>query len=235
MIEIWLVRHAQSQNNAGPETERQPDPALTSLGQWQADAVGRHLHESGPFDWRYVSAFRRALETAAPYHHAAPSIVQGFQIWNDVFEVGGCFAGYAPHNRRVEPGMTVEEIRERFPWAKPPADWTAGGWNQLTEFETMEAAIPRADRVKRALHELAVAAEQRRSADKPIERILMVSHGEFIALLLARLLTGQPDYFVRPRSIYNTSISKVRLGSDQSCRLLELNQVAHLSPGAISS
>lgn len=235
MIEIWLVRHAQSQNNAGHETERQPDPALTSLGQWQADAVARHLHEFTPFEWRYVSAFRRALETAAPYHHAAPPTVQGFQIWNDVYEVGGCFAGYAPHNRRAEPGMTVEEIRERFPWATPPSDWTAGGWNPLTEFETMEAAIPRADRVKQSLHQLAVAAEQRQSVGKPIEKVLMVSHGEFIALLLARLLTGQPEYFVRPRSIYNTSISKVRLSADQSCRLLELNQIAHLSPGAISS
>jgi broad specificity phosphatase PhoE len=63
----------------------------------------------------------------------------------------------------------------------------------------------------------------------------MVSHGEFIALLLARLLTGEPNYFVRPRSIYNTSITKIRLASDSKCRLLELNQIAHLSPGAISS
>lgn len=235
MIEIWLVRHAQSQNNAGPESQRQPDPALTSLGQWQADAVARHLHESGPFDQRYVSAFKRALETAAPFHHTAPPPAQGFQIWNDVYEVGGCFAGYASRPRRAEPGMTVAEIRQHFPWATPPAEWTDGGWNLLTEFETMEAAIPRADRVKQTLQRLAVAAEQRQTVDKTIEKVLIVSHGEFIALLLARLLTGQPDYFVRPRSIYNTSISKVRLSADHSCRLLELNQIAHLSPGAISS
>ncbi len=240
MIEIWLVRHAQSQNNAGPESERQPDPALTSLGQWQAEAVARHLHESGPFDQRYVSAFKRALETAAPFHHAAPPPSQGFRIWNDLFEVGGCFAGYAPHPRRPEPGLTIHEIRQHFPWASPPADWTDGGWNPLTEFETMEAAIPRADRVKQTLQRLAAEAKQRQAGDnaiedKAIEKVLIVSHGEFIALLLARLLTGQPDYFVRPRSIYNTSISKVRLSADQTCRLLELNQIAHLSPGAISS
>jgi 2,3-bisphosphoglycerate-dependent phosphoglycerate mutase len=235
MIEIWLVRHAQSQNNAGPESERQPDPALTSLGQWQAEAVARHLHESGPFDQRYVSAFKRALETAAPFHHAAPPAAQGFQIWNDVYEVGGCFAGYSACPRRAEPGMTVAEVRQQFPWATPPADWTDGGWNPLTEFETMEAAIPRADRVKQTLQRLAAEAKQRQAGDQASEKVLIVSHGEFIALLLARLLTGQPDYFVRPRSIYNTSISKVRLSADQSCRLLELNQIAHLSPGAISS
>ncbi len=104
----------------------------------------------------------------------------------------------------------------------------------------MEAAIPRADRVKQTLQRLAAEAKQRQAGDnaiedKAIEKVLIVSHGEFIALLLARLLTGQPDYFVRPRSIYNTSISKVRLSADQTCRLLELNQIAHLSPGAISS
>lgn len=251
MIEIWLVRHAQSQNNASHESLRQPDPPLTSLGQWQADAVGRHLHESGPFDRRFVSAFRRALETAAPFHHAAEPSAQGFQIWTELFEVGGCFSGYAPHPRRAESGMTVEEVRQQFPWANPPQAWLSGGWNSLTEFETMEAAIPRADRVKQTLERMALETKQACGSEQALSnpsRVLIVSHGEFIALLLSRLLTGEPNYFVRPRSIYNTSISKVRItvnneGMAQSngntvqskCQLLELNQIAHLSPGAISN
>jgi 2,3-bisphosphoglycerate-dependent phosphoglycerate mutase len=237
MIEIWLVRHAQSQNNAGPESERQPDPALTPLGKWQADAVAQHLHAAGPFEWRYVSAFRRALETAEPFHHGATPAAKGFRIWTDIFEVGGCFAGYAPHPRKAEPGLTIMEVQQRFPWASPPPDWTTGGWNQLTEHESMEAAIPRADRVKETLQRMAAEVHARRTSPsgENIEKVLMVSHGEFIALLLARLLTGEPNYFVRPRSIYNTSITKIRLASDNKCRLLELNQIAHLSPGAISS
>ncbi|MBL8891415.1 MAG: histidine phosphatase family protein [Planctomycetaceae bacterium] len=251
MIDIWLVRHAQSQNNANPESQRQPDPPLTSLGHWQAEAVGRHLHDSGPFAQRFVSAFRRALETAAPFHHAAQPAYRGFQIWTELFEVGGCFSGYAPHPRRAESGMTVEEVRQHFPWANPPAAWLAGGWNSLTEFETMEAAIPRADRVKLALENMALDTQQRLGSEPTStnpERVLIVSHGEFIALLLSRLLTGEPNYFVRPRSIYNTSISKVRISvnNDHSapnnsknaqlkCQLLELNQIAHLSPGAISN
>lgn len=251
MIEIWLVRHAQSQNNASHESQRQSDPRLTSLGQWQADALGRHLYESGPFDRRFVSAFRRALETAASFHLAAQPSSQGFQIWTELFEVGGCFSGYAPDLRRVESGMTVDEVRQQFPWANPPQTWLSGGWNALTECETLEAAVSRADRVKQALESMALEAKQAGGSEQASSnpsRVLMISHGEFITLLLSRLLTGEPNFFVRPRSIYNASISKVRITVDEhgsahsngdsslfKCQLFELNQIAHLSPGAISS
>jgi len=253
MIEVWLVRHAQSQNNAAGEAERQPDPPLTDLGHWQASALAQYLGESGDrFVRRSVSAFRRALQTAAPVNalesgrgtesgrgiptglSAGGVASVGFEIWREIHEVGGCYLGHAPQPLQAVPGLSREEVQAEFPWALPPADWKTGGWNLLTGHETRQQAIPRADQVRQTLLQAAasVAAVELPPGERP--RWLLVSHGEFIALLLSRCLTGGEDYFVRPRSLYNTSITKL-LVTPQQCRLLEFNQIAHLSPAAISS
>lgn len=267
MIEVWLVRHAQSENNAASEAERQPDPALTALGHWQATALAEYLRESGEtFARRSVSAFRRALQTAAPLHtvvssrteslvqsQAQPNAVEslavstpaasptvasppiaGFEIWREIHEVGGCYLGHPQQPMHAVPGLSREEVEREFPWAIPQADWKTGGWNELPGHETRVQAIPRADRVRQTLQEAAAQmAANAGSAPEP-QRWLLVSHGEFIALLLSRCLTGREDYFVRPRSLYNTSITKLLL-TPEHCRLLEFNQIAHLSPAAISS
>lgn len=254
MIEVWLVRHAQSQNNAAGETERQPDPALTDLGHWQASALAQYLRESGDSFYRKsVSAFRRALQTAAPLNAsetgqaiekgralengqtletgaaAGAARAAGFEIWREIHEVGGCYLGHAEQPLQAVPGLSREEVQVEFPWAAPPADWTSGGWNRLPGHETRQQAIPRADLVRQTLQQAAAQVQ----TSEP-SRWLLVSHGEFIALLLSRCLTGGEDYFVRPRSLYNTSITKLVV-TPQQCRLLEFNQIAHLSPAAISS
>jgi 2,3-bisphosphoglycerate-dependent phosphoglycerate mutase len=236
MIEVWLVRHAQSQNNAAVESQRQPDPALTELGQWQAENLAEYLHpQLTEFRQLSVSGFRRALQTAAPL--GVRPCPQPFQIWLDVHEVGGCYTGWAGQALEPHPGLSVDEVRQQFPWALPPADWTQGGWNRLPAHETVADAIPRADRVAAALQRVAAAvpAANERVGDRtPSHKWLIVSHGEFIALLLSRLLTSHGGYFVRPRSIYNTSITKVRVGPTDN-RLLEFNQIEHLARQAISS
>ena len=233
MNEIWLVRHAQSQNNAGPVETRQADPALTELGRWQADALAKWLaQEAVGFDEYCVSGFRRALETAAPVASilGSDSKRNGFRVWPEIHEVGGCFQGYPPHPLIAVPGLTPEEVRAEFPWAKLPNEWSTGGWNRLTGHETMLDAIPRADKVAAALR--AITAPPSPSLDR--KRLMLVSHGEFIALLLSRLINGESRYYVRPRSLYNTSITKLEISAN-GCRLVELNQVPHLSPDSLSS
>jgi broad specificity phosphatase PhoE len=132
------------------------------------------------------------------------------------------------------PGLSREEVVAEFPWAVPQPDWKTGGWNQLPGHETRVQAIPRADRVWQSLQAAAAEVATAEASGTEPMRWLLVSHGEFIALLLSRCLTGRDDYFVRPRSLYNTSITKLLI-TPQHCRLLEFNQIAHLSPAAISS
>lgn len=221
MAELFLIRHAQSHNNALGEAHRQSDPALTELGQEQARALVRSL-ASLPAETCFVSGFRRALETAAPYAttHAAQ-----FHVWRDLHEVGGCYEGRLGETKRPVPGLTPDAIRKEFTWAVPEQEWTDGGWNRLTIHESVEAAIPRVDRVAERLKNQFAAGPG---------TLLMVSHGEFISLLLARMLGLGRPFFVRPRSIYNTAITHVKLSPNQ-IELHEFNRVCHLSKSELTS
>lgn len=62
---IFLIRHAQSQANAGGATLENPVVPLTELGALQARTLAALLPSTTPAVWS--SPFKRALDTAAPY------------------------------------------------------------------------------------------------------------------------------------------------------------------------
>lgn len=67
-LELYLVRHGESQGNVPRETDEislkeANDPVLTQNGENQAKAVGEHL-KSVDFDEIYSSALLRAVHTA---------------------------------------------------------------------------------------------------------------------------------------------------------------------------
>ena len=64
-IRIYLVRHGQSQANAGGVTLENPVVPLTELGERQARALAPLLPPSSVTIWS--SPFKRTLDTAAPY------------------------------------------------------------------------------------------------------------------------------------------------------------------------
>jgi broad specificity phosphatase PhoE len=86
MIELYLLRHAQSEINAMPEAERtiggrSPMAALTALGVEQARAAGAEIARAGfGFDGVFCSTARRARQTLenaaapAPALRAAPAV-----------------------------------------------------------------------------------------------------------------------------------------------------------------
>lgn len=223
MAEIWMVRHAQSLNNALGESQRQADPDLTEIGHQQAQRLAASLAEAGNhFDRFYVSAFRRALQTAAP---VADRLARSADVWIDLHEVGGCYQGTPSQPLLALPGMTSAGIRQEFAWAVPPVDWIDGGWNRLTAHESVVDAVPRVQRVIEVFRRDLAASSQ---------RVLLVTHGEFIAMLLAKMLGQGDPFFVRPRSIYNTSITKLVL-SETKCELFEFNQICHLSGAVITA
>jgi 2,3-bisphosphoglycerate-dependent phosphoglycerate mutase len=61
---VWLIRHGQSQANAGVATEHPSSIALTDLGHEQARAVSGQVE--GTPDQIVVSPFMRTLHTAQP-------------------------------------------------------------------------------------------------------------------------------------------------------------------------
>jgi alpha-ribazole phosphatase len=62
---IHIIRHAQSQANAGGVTLENPVVPLTALGELQARALAPLLPPAAARVWS--SPFKRALDTAAPY------------------------------------------------------------------------------------------------------------------------------------------------------------------------
>lgn len=199
---LLLIRHAESANNALPEFQRIPDPGLTPRGHLQAMSVARRL-ASTQIDLLYCSGFLRSLQTAQ-YIHATriatnsspvPNPPTRVAIQADLFEQGGCYAGYLPDQRTPQPGMGRAELSLRFPnWEIDPRISEQGWWAHQT-YESDSEATLRAQRVAQWL------------ASHPLHRdasIALVIHADFKNLLLRALL---PDSFQSHLSLGNTAIS----------------------------
>ena len=75
MKTLYLIRHAQSEANAGGISKPERDIALSPLGREQAQALVARLARSNHV---YVSELRRTHETAAPYcraHGITPQVL----------------------------------------------------------------------------------------------------------------------------------------------------------------
>ena len=102
-MEIILIRHGQSEANAGI-TDHQ-DSELTELGQRQAIATAAFLKKklgSGRGWIGIVSPFLRALQTAAPI---ADALDLSFTANWDVREIGEHDGGYHAENPAVIPDL----------------------------------------------------------------------------------------------------------------------------------
>jgi len=229
-MQVYLIRHAQSYNNAlSDPAGRMADPPLSDLGQRQADLLGRHLAfgaakcvdppgdaSSGyGLDRLLCSAHLRCLMTAeriAEHTGLTP------EIWLDLHEEMGIW------QEGVEelPGLTPAEIRARFPRIRIPADMPENGWwNRPPELPSEWEA--RAARVVRRIRDEMAATDG---------RVAMVSHGGFIRDLWAELIHGGPIQGVTFNT-RNTSIGRVDLNPD-GIRIRYLNRIEHLPPGVVT-
>ena len=245
-MDLYIIRHAQSTNNAlPPETEaatRVCDPLLTELGHRQAERLAEHL-ATGCDGWgetvsadpeaggdgcvstygitRLVcSPMRRALLTAQPISRAL-----GLQpeVWLDIHEHGGIYLDHdAPVGRVGYPGITRGELEAQFPGYRAPGELTETGWWRAG-FEEWAVCVARAAGVASRLREQATSTD----------RLAMVTHGAFASVLIMALVSTPPSAGVH-FSHNNTGISLVRFRPDGGIRLRYLNRVAHLQPAMIT-
>lgn len=179
MIEITLVRHAETEANAAGIWQGQGDHPLSSLGRGQAEAVGRRLRER-EFDLVVASDLPRAVETAT---------IAGFDAkpdsaWREI-DIG------------VWEGLTREEVHERFPdemagirTGKPVRMGGGESWDDL-----------------RRRTEVAFIRLIEDTPDG--SRVLIITHGGVIHSVLAsqmRFLRGAPWPIDRVR---NTGLTEV--------------------------
>ncbi len=226
MFQLLLIRHAQSANNALPESQRVSDPGLTSLGHAQALALSDWLCIYRPTELM-CSGFRRALDTTRPI---AEKLGLQPKVRFDLFEQGGCYAGYLPGKKASATGMGSNEIRKCY------GDWqiddriSEQGWYHGYELENDDQAKERADSVARWIVESLVPRQSKLGS---VDRPALIIHADFKSLLLEALLCREqtPTFFAgRPYRIsefWNASVTQITwIG--QYWQLDFWNSISHL-------
>lgn len=223
MSRVLIIRHAQSQNNSLPESQRVCDPGLTPLGYRQAAATANAL-AAHTIDHLFCSPFLRSLETTRLIAQATGLRPQ---IRSDLFEQGGCYSGYLPGEEKGEPGMGRNEIASRYEGWHIDSQITDSGWWGRA-YESEDEARQRARSVQNWLQ---------RQVDRPgSEQSVLVIHADFKRLLLLQLLGLSEADPVNHRlgPILNASISIVEF-TGRSWVLNAYNSHTHLSPAELSS
>ena len=198
-MQLYFIRHAQSENNAnwGNDTYQEShDPELTRIAHTQVTCLARYLGENqklaSQIDWNpqnrlgfglthiYTSLMVRAVATATPI---ADAVGLPLVAWPDIHETGGIFSR-APEDEQVGlPGKTRAFFEANYPDLILP-DWLDGrGWWQSQPFEAYELRHQRAATVWTSLLD--------RHGDRegqPEQRVALVSHGGFFMYLFTTAL-----------------------------------------------
>jgi 2,3-bisphosphoglycerate-dependent phosphoglycerate mutase len=240
-MQLYIIRHAQSVNNALLEdiTLRVRDPELTEVGHKQAqflaqylsnginledlvtypaDAVERTHHHPYQFTHLYCSAMHRSMQTARP---VADALSMPPEIWVEVHEHGGI---YLHENGTIQGygGLTRSQIESLFPtYTVPEVITEAGWWNPDYGQEDITSCHARAMRVAENLRQRATKPE---ASD---ETVAIVTHGTFIDSLLKAFTETLPGhrYF---HWHYNTGITRLDLRQNGQVVIRYINRVTHL-------
>ncbi len=226
-MHVYLIRHAQSENNIltpGTMQRRKVDPDLTELGYQQREALAEYLaNESELGDdgfgisRLYTSAMYRSLLTA---HPVSSSLDMQPTVWVDLHEKGGMFRR---ENGSVNgfSGMSRSAIRQEFPSYRLPGAISENGWyDESMGFEPETHSAFRAIKVAKELSEW-------RQTDAVVA---LISHAGFLDILLKAIFGQLPS---RPYSMSyyhnNTAITRVEFDGERPI-LHYLNRVDHLPP-----
>ena len=219
-MNIFIIRHAQSQNNALPTSERVQDAPLTELGLLQA----RHLAQwaqQADLQSLLTSPFRRTLQTSGMIH-AATGLE--WTTWTQLHEKGGCVSGVDESSFQGEAGMTAAEIQEEFPGCLVTPDIDTNGWWKSKPRETDGQLMERVIAVKERLVTEFGAGDR---------NIACVTHADFSEILIAALLGEVVDSQVAQRSLLNASVTTFTI-QGTSVQLDGYSNVDHLPSELVS-
>lgn len=209
-MEIYLVRHGQSEANAGLTDHLDSD--LTEIGRQQAARTSERLRGAG-LTRAYVSPLRRTLETIS-YICAASDLRA--EVTAEACEY---FSAHWPGYRTFR-GLAPSDITTEFPFAflgstfPCEPEW----WPQ--EPENDEIIYARAVRVRDAILRQFAGSDQ---------RIVLVSHAETVGRLIEAFLQVPPNPEGPPWS-NNCGISHLSCPADphQPATAIAINDTSHL-------
>src|SRR5215213_4194377 len=197
-MELYFIRHGQSQNNANwnnSEYKESPDPALTNNGHEQARLLAEFLKKNQTItndkEWNiqnrygfglthiYTSLMERAAFTAAP---TAQALDIPLIAWKEIHEEGGIYSRDDKSNIRGLSGRPRSFFMQNFRALALPDDLDETGWWNRS-IETEEERQPRADQVFTEL-----LARHRSQKGRAVHRVAHVSHGGFFMRLMCAML-----------------------------------------------
>jgi 2,3-bisphosphoglycerate-dependent phosphoglycerate mutase len=230
-MQLYLIRHAQSENNAfldntQYEQMRSMDPELTELGRMQSQALARFLAQgtsvaSYPDDEHnrmgfglthlYSSLMVRAVATGSAIAREMGLPLLG---WVDWHEGGGIYLDDEASGEQIGyPGKDRAYFQAHYPeLILPPGLDENGWWNR-----PFEARPQRWERARRVLNELRV----RHGASN--DRVGVVMHGGFYNYFMKTLLGIEPAeeiWFV----MSNAALTRIDF-MEQEVRLVYQNRL----------
>ena len=214
-MQLYLIRHAESENNAKPPHLRTEDPPITAVGRLQAKHLANWT-KTLKIDTLICSPVRRSLQTTRFITE-----VTGYHahVWADVFEEGGIYRGYGPDAIQGGPGLSrsdvIAHLGELENCTLDELITESGWWSR--DRETPDQAATRAATVtKRFLDTF-----KRRDIT-----VAAVIHADFKRKLLAHMLVGTIDV-TRLGALRNTGVTKINYDGSR-WNLDWFNSVTHL-------
>jgi probable phosphoglycerate mutase len=182
MLQVYLVRHGETEWNAARRIQGQSDSPLTANGEHQARLVAQRVSKQG-ITHVITSDLGRTRRTA--------------QI---IAEACGCEVINDPRLRELHMGVLEERLIDSLTpqeeqWRKQMVDGTADG--RIPQGESMREL---GERMRAALESCLMLPE----GSKP----LIVSHGIALGCLISTVL-GLPAYAERRLRLRNCSLSRV--------------------------
>jgi len=242
MAKLYLIRHAQSENNAiwdgrgDHQPGRKVDPEITAAGYRQAEVLSAHLThpESEPrqhpfqaaaeshfgLTHVYCSLMTRSILTAK---HITDASGLPLQAMPDIFEKHGIYDLDEQGNMHDVPGPDRGYFNQRFPDLGLPDDFNDSGWWS----RPVEDDARFLQRMKK------VVADVRLRMAGTDDHVAMVVHGDFLDQFVNELMgvvRHQPNYdshWVGNWTFHNTSISRIDFLQD-AASVVYLNRTDHL-------
>lgn len=210
-VDLFLVRHGESENNVGLTLSR--DSALTERGRQQALRTAIALQRRQvKLDRILCSPLLRAMETASiigRVQRVRP------QVWVDLTERGFC---------GDERGAARSQLQALFPSCQLPAEVDELGWARQRQDESDEELSQRMRAVARRLLML--------QQEMPAGRVLVIIHGGSGSFLL-RHLFGIPLGLSVRFDHDNCGLSSLVIDRD-GITVSRLNDTSHLDEEALS-
>ena len=247
MGKLYLVRHAQSANNAvwnGSDfhPQRHPDPEITDLGHRQSERLAQHLSHpeaeprQHPFESDstpdfglshvYCSLMTRSILTA---EYIAEACRLELHALADIFEKYGIYDFDESGERVGLPGPGRDYFDDRFPRLNLPAEFRDDGWwSRDAEDET--AFLVRMRLVVERVRDRLAGSD---------DVIALVAHGDFIDQFVNDLMGvdrhrhNYANHWVANWAFHNTSISRIDF-VDGSHNVVYLNRIDHLPNDMVS-